>query len=80
MSTSPQILTEDNFNLILNLLEKSEQILSVINLSDSAVSKYNQLKQLTFQKLTSHLIPLQKTSLPNSTNPVNLHPHLQMNL
>lgn len=64
MSTSPQILTEDNFNLILNLLEKSEQILSVINLSDSAISKYNQLKQLTFQKLNLPFNPLTKNIPP----------------
>ena len=39
---------DESFTLILNLLEKAEQILSIINLSDSAVPKYNQLKQLTF--------------------------------
>ena len=51
MTTPSQVILDDNLRLLLNLLEKSEQILSVINLSDSAISKYNQLKQLTNRTL-----------------------------
>ena len=69
MSSPPQTLSEDNFNLVLNLLEKSEQILSVINLSDSAIAKYNQLKQLTFQKLNLPFNPLTKNVPPQLSLP-----------
>ena len=48
------------FKLLFNLLEKAEQILSIINLSDSSISKYNTLKQLTFEMLNLEFKPLEK--------------------
>ena len=36
------------YELLLNLLGKAEEILSIINLSDSSISKYNTLKQMIF--------------------------------
>jgi hypothetical protein len=48
------------FKLIFNLLEKAEQILSIINLSDSSISKYNTLKKLTFEMLKLEFKPLEK--------------------
>lgn len=51
---------DESFSLILNLQEKAEQILSIINLSDTAVAKYNQLKQITYQKLNLPFTPLIK--------------------
>lgn len=57
----------DSCALLLNLLEKAEQILSIINLSDNAISKYNQLKQLTFDKLGYEFNPLvRRQSLLNN--------------
>lgn len=51
---------EDGICLLLNLLEKAEKILSIINLSDTAISKYNQLKQMTFEQLNLNFTPLIK--------------------
>jgi 1-deoxy-D-xylulose 5-phosphate reductoisomerase len=73
MTTPSQVIIDDNFRLLLNLLEKSEQILSVINLSDSAVSKYNQLKQLTFQQLNLPFNPLVKC-IPHQINHTHQNP------
>ena len=72
---------DESFTLILNLLEKAEQILSIINLSDSAVSKYNQLKQLTFQKLNLNFTPLIKrvstSPIPQQRPQINTLPLIQ---
>lgn len=54
----------DNSTLLLNLLEKAEQILSIIYLSDNAIRKYNQLKQLTFNKLGYEFTPLIRRQSP----------------
>lgn len=58
-----------DIKLLLNLLEKAEQILSIINLPDSSISKYNKLKQLTFEKLNLEFKPIEKKNIPNSTSP-----------
>jgi hypothetical protein len=50
----------EKLKFLLILLEKAEQILTIINLPDSAVSKYNQLKELTFEKLNLDFKPLIK--------------------
>jgi hypothetical protein len=52
--------SDEDLCLLLSLLEKAEKILSLINLSDTAISKYNQLKQMTFEKLNISFTPLIK--------------------
>ena len=54
------------FKLLFNLLEKAEQILSIINLSDSSISKYNILKKLTFEILNLEFKPLEKKYIADS--------------
>ena len=54
------ILETKEFKVLLNLLEKAEQIISIINLSESSISKYNTLKKMTFDILNLDFIPLQK--------------------
>ena len=66
-------LETKEFTLLFNLLEKAEQILSIINLSDSSISKYNTLKKLTFEMLKLEFKPLEKKyiSASNQTNQNN---------
>ena len=56
--------------LILILLEKAEQILSIINLPESAIQKYNKLKEITFSKCSLDFHPLIKKNqnIPSSNN------------
>ena len=54
------------FKLLLNLLDKIEQIISIINLPDSSISKYNTLKKMTFDMLNINFTPLQKRTLDNN--------------
>jgi hypothetical protein len=49
---------EDNLNVILTLLDKAEQILGILNLSDTTIGKYNQLKELAFEKLGLQFYPV----------------------
>ena len=51
------------FKLLLNLLDKIEQIISIINLPDSSILKYNELKKMTFDMLNINFTPLQKRKL-----------------
>ena len=60
------ILETKEFELLLNLLEKAEQILTIINLPDSSISKYNTLKKMTFDMLNLPYRPLEKKCLPTS--------------
>jgi hypothetical protein len=60
MSENENLLETKEFKLLFNLLEKAEQILSIINLSDSSISKYNTLKKLTFEMLNLEFKPLEK--------------------
>ena len=64
-STIPLPQTKE-FKLLLNLLEKAEQILSIINLPESSISKYNTLKKMTFDMLNIEFKPLEKNSLSTS--------------
>ena len=59
MSKNENLFETKEFKLLFNLLEKAEQILSIINLSDSSISKYNTLKQLTFEQLNLDFKPLE---------------------
>ena len=70
------------FKLLFNLLEKAEQILSIINLSDSSISKYNTLKQLTFEMLNLEFKPLEKKYItaPNQNNLNNIDNNNQNNI
>ncbi|MCQ2819690.1 MAG: hypothetical protein MJ252_20690 [archaeon] len=55
---------EENMSILMNLLQKVEQILSILNLSDPVVSKYNQLKKLTYERLNLPFTPLIKQPSP----------------
>ena len=67
MNVNENILETKEFKLLFNLLEKAEQILSIINLSDSSVSKYNTLKKLTFEMLNLEFKPLEKRYIKPQT-------------
>ena len=69
MNENENILQTKEFKLLFNLLEKAEQILSIINLSDSSISKYNTLKQLTFEQLNLEFKPLEKRYIKSHTSP-----------
>ena len=47
-----------NVKPLLVLLDKAEQILSIINLPETATKKYNQLKEMVFNKCNLEYIPL----------------------
>ena len=68
MNENENILETKEFKLLFNLLEKAEQILSIINLSDSSVSKYNTLKKLTFEMLNLEFKPLEKRYIKPQTD------------
>ena len=63
------LLETKEFKLLFNLLEKAEQILSIINLSEASISKYNTLKKLTFEMLQLEFKPLEKKYLAGSGQP-----------
>ena len=66
MEEKTQISETKEFKLLLNLLDKIEQIISIINLPDSSISKYNTLKKMTFDMLNINFTPLQKRTLDNN--------------
>ena len=72
MNGTENLLETKEFKLLFNLLEKAEQILSIINLSDSSISKYNTLKKLTFEMLNLEFKPLEKryikSNIPSSSS------------
>jgi len=55
-----QYTYEESIKLLLNLLDNAESILSIIDLSDISIIKYNELKKLTFEKLNLKYFPLVK--------------------
>ena len=61
---------DDNTKILFTLLEKAEQILGIINLPDSVINKYNQLKELTYDKLNLEFQPLRviKKHVKNNKN------------
>ena len=69
MNENENLLETKEFKLLFNLLEKAEQILSIINLSDSSISKYNTLKKLTFEQLNIDFKPLEKRYIKSHTSP-----------
>jgi hypothetical protein len=69
MNENENLLETKEFKLLFNLLEKAEQILSIINLSDSSISKYNTLKKLTFEQLNIDFKPLEKRYIKSHTPP-----------
>ena len=71
---SANYLQDNNkqIRLILLLLEKAEQILSILNLPDSAIQKYNKLKEITFSKCSLEFHPLiKKNQNNNNSSPSN---------
>ena len=76
MEEKTQISETKEFKLLLNLLDKIEQIISIINLPDSSISKYNTLKKMTFDMLNINFTPLQKRKLDenieNKKEPLNI--------
>ena len=65
------ILNTKEFKVLFNLLEKAEQIISIIDLPDSAISKYNTLKKMTFDLLNIDFIPLQKKKITSNEQNLN---------
>ena len=63
MNENPKI---KEYELLLTLLNKAEEILSIINLSDSSISKYNTLKKIIFEKLNIEFKPLERKNIPSS--------------
>lgn len=66
---SPQ--RDQTIKLLLHLLEKAEQILSIINLSDSSTQKYNKLKEIIFNKCNLPFRPLVKKTFISTTSVSN---------
>lgn len=59
----------EEIKILLLVLEKAEQILSLVNLPDSTIKKYNELKELSCNKLKIDFFPLQKSfNLSSQTN------------
>lgn len=58
----------DDLSIILLVLEKAEQILSMVSLPDSTIKKYNELKELSCRKLDLEFIPLTKNNISSSLN------------
>lgn len=56
----------EEISILMILLEKSEQILSYVNLPTSTLRKYNELKEITFKKLNLNFIPLTKSEVPDN--------------
>ncbi len=52
----------EDVKVLLLVLEKAEQILSLVNLPDSTIKKYNELKEICCSKLRIDFFPLQKLS------------------
>ena len=77
------ILETKEFKLLFNLLEKAEQILSIINLSDSSISKYNTLKKITYEMLNLEFKPLEKKYINSSDsseqNDINTNNNINQN-
>jgi hypothetical protein len=65
----------EDVKILLLVLEKAEQILSLVNLPESTIKKYNELKQLCCSKLKIDFFPLQKSSnlYSNDTNQSNIY-------
>ena len=62
---------DQTIKLLLHLLEKAEQILSIINLSDSSTQKYNKLKEIIFNKCNLPFRPLVKKTSISTTSVSN---------
>ena len=60
-----------SIKLLTHLLDKAEQILSLINLSDSSLQKYNKLKEIIFTKCNLQFKPLIKKH--NNSNNININ-------
>ena len=73
LQSEPNYYSNIDISPLLDLLSKAEQILSIINLSDFSVCKYNELKRLTFDKLGLPFVPLIKKYCTNQPN-INLPP------
>ena len=72
------LIESKEFKLLLSLLDKLEQILSIINLPESSISKYNTLKKMTFDRLNLEFRPLERKYIPSS-NPENDNNSIQKN-
>ena len=72
------LIESKEFKLLLSLLDKLEQILSIINLPESSISKYNTLKKMTFDILNLEFKPLERKFIPSS-NPANDNNIIQKN-
>jgi len=57
-----------NLKILLGLLEKAEQILGLINLPETTLHKYNQLKEITFNKLNFEFRPIEEKKFQKNQN------------
>lgn len=71
ISSSLTASSEQTIKLLLHLLEKAEQILSIINLSESSTQKYNKLKEIIFTKCGLPFHPLIKKVSTSTTSVTN---------
>lgn len=71
ISSSLTAPSEQTIKLLLHLLEKAEQILSIINLSESSTQKYNKLKEIIFTKCGLPFHPLIKKVSVSTTSVTN---------
>lgn len=71
ISSSLTVSSEQTIKLLLHLLEKAEQILSIINLSESSTQKYNKLKEIIFTKCGLPFHPLIKKVSASTTSVTN---------
>jgi hypothetical protein len=63
--------SDENLKIVLTLLDKAEQILSILNLPDNAVGKYNHMKELAFEKLGIDFYPLISKCRKNNNNKIS---------
>jgi len=49
---------KNNIKVLLSLLEKAELILSIVNLPETTINKYNHLKEITYEKLNLEFTPI----------------------
>lgn len=80
LKNNNSILNTKEFKVLFNLLEKAEQIISIIDLPDSSISKYNTLKKMTFDLLNIDFIPLQKKKITSNEHLNNENQNETLNL
>lgn len=66
----PNSEDKNTVKVLLSLLEKAELILSIVNLPETTINKYNHLKEITFEKLNLEFTPIntkRQSKIPNTS-------------